>query len=183
MLSTSTRVVGTWTSPSAHARFTYDMTCTAVHILCLVPATQLNTLTLFTSSRVSPRLNFDTSQKGRHRCLQRIYTEHECVMMGTWKSAYRLLLQYYLSLVNKCKCLAGIALVVHHLQSCLCYYSELKLKKWKLQEKKTFWLTGIENKNYSPFSFLLNLNIIEYTKHWWTFLNNKITEYNWNLQN
>lgn len=59
------------------------------------------------------------------------------------------------------------------------------LLQWtkKLQEKKTFWLTGIENKNYSPFSFLLNLNIIEYTKHWWTFLNNKITEYNWNLQN
>lgn len=38
-------------------------------------------------------------------------------------SAYRLLLQYYLSLVNKCKCPAGFALVVHHLQSCLCYYT------------------------------------------------------------
>lgn len=56
--------------------------------------------------------------------------------MGTWKSAYRLLLQYYLSLVNKCKCLAGFALVVHHLQSCLCYYSELKLKKMKATREK-----------------------------------------------
>lgn len=59
-----------------------------------------------------------------------------------------------------------------------------KTQKMKATREKNILINwNRKQKNYSPFSFLLNLNIIEYTKHWWTFLNNKITEYNWNLQN